>query len=346
MYKTHSVLFALAAASALIGQEGTKETAPVVASVAASVAVVELGSGAHRYRWVHDWGRLPSGKEIGNTHGCMVIDKSGRILVNTDTEHAVLMFSPAGEVVGSFGKEYGGGMHGMCLRVEDQHEVLYLAHTSRHEVLKATIEGKVLWTISWPEASGIYEKEDQYNPTAIAVAADGRIFVADGYGRSWVHIYDSQRKYLKSFGGPGTDKGKFQTPHGLLLDNRGKEPLLLVCDRANHRLQWFTLDGTYVRMMDKDLRLPCNAWPLADGELAVADLEGRVSILGKDDKVMVQLGDTASKALQGVNGVARDLWEDGMFFSPHSVCADSQGNLFVMDWNSVGRITKLLKLAK
>ena len=32
---------------------------------------------------------------------------------------------------------------------------------------------------------------------------------------------------------------------------------------------------------------------------------------------------------------------DGEFLSPHSVCWDQQGNLYVMDWNFLGRVTKL-----
>jgi hypothetical protein len=200
-----------------------------------------------------------------------------------------------------------------------------------------------------PDQAGIYENEGQYKPTAVAVAPDGRIFVGDGYGKSWVHLYDKERKYLKSIGGPGTEDGKFQTPHGLWLDKRGSsdshgEPLLLVCDRENHRLQWFTLDGAFVRKMDQGLKRPCNAWALADGGLAVADLVGRVTILDRDDKVLCHLGDKADPKLQAQNGVGREHWQDGVFFSPHSVCEDRHGDLYVMDWNSLGRIAKLSKL--
>lgn len=306
---------------------------------------VLLGSGAHTYRWVDDWCRGPGGKDLGNTHGCMVVDQQGNLLANTDTEHAVVVYGRDGTLLRTWGAEFRGGLHGMCHRVEAGKEVLYLAHTRRHEVVKTTLEGVVLWTLGWPEASGIYEREDQFNPTAVAVAPDGRIFVADGYGRSWVHVYDAERRYLKSFGGPGTEPGKFQTPHGLWLDGRGKEPLLLVCDRENHRLQWFTMEGVFVRQMAKDLRRPCNVWPLGDGGLVVADLAGRISILSADDQVVLQLGDNEDPKLRAQNGVPRAQWRAGQFLSPHSVCADAAGNLYVMDWNSLGRITKLEKVA-
>lgn len=309
---------------------------------AAAPAPIVLGQGAHRYEWVHDWGKRD--QDIGNTHGCLVLDREGRLLANTDTEQAVLIYSADGKLLGSWGKQFRGGLHGMCLRTEGDQQFLYLAHTGRHEALKATLDGKVLWTIAWPQGSGIYASEEEYKPTAIAVAPDGRIFVADGYGKSWVHLYDKDRQYLKSIGGPGDKQGQFHTPHGMWLDTRGKEPLLLVCDRENHRLQWFDLDGRFVRMMDQDLRRPCNVCPLPDGGLAVADLAGRVSILDKDDKVVAQLGDNPDEKLRAQNGVQRAQWQDGVFLSPHSVCADAAGNLYVMDWNFLGRISKLLKL--
>lgn len=301
-----------------------------------------LGQGRHRYEWVRGFGQLPDGKNLGNTHGAMVVDQKGRLFANTDTEQAVVIFDAAGKLLSSWGKEYRGGLHGMCLRVEDGVEYLYLVHTSRHEALKTTLDGKVLWTLGWPEASGIYTEEKQFNPTSIAVGPDGRIFVADGYGRSWVHLYDQDRNYVKSFGGPGKEAGKMQTPHGLWLDSRGKEPLLLVCDRENHRLQWFTMDGEFVRSMDQDLRRPCNVWPLRDGGLVVADLVGRITILDAADKVVLHLGDNEDPKKRAQNGIPREQWRDGQFLSPHSVCVGNDGSIYVMDWNFLGRISKLL----
>ncbi|MCR9248240.1 MAG: hypothetical protein NXI31_24695 [bacterium] len=305
---------------------------------------VLLGKGEHTYRWVSDWARTADGKDLGNTHGCLVVDSRGQILANTDTEHAVVVFGVDGKTVSRWGKEFRGGLHGMCHRVEDGQEVLYLAHTGRHEVVKTTIDGKVLWVLGWPKESGVYEHANQYRPTAVAVAPDGRIFVGDGYGKSWIHVWDRDRRYLASFGGRGKADGKLRTPHGLWLDDRGDQPLLCVCDRENHRLQWFDLDGKFVRKMDEDLRRPCNLWPLPGGGLVVADLVGRVTILGEGDRPVVHLGDNPDPKKRAKNGIPRAQWQDGEFLSPHSVCADAAGNLYVMDWNFLGRITKLEKL--
>jgi len=336
---TNHFAVAFAAATvlrAMVAQEPSPVPAPTW-----QIPNERAGQPAFSYRWDAGW---PVGAKngLGNTHGCIVVSRDGNVLVNTDTEAAVMVFSPAGELVRQWGKEFHGGLHGMTLRVEDGVEFLYLAHTRRHEVVKTTMAGDVLWTIGWPEASGIYENEQQFVPTAVAVGPDGRIFVADGYGRSWVHVFDAERRYVKSFGGPGTEPGKMQTPHGLWLDARGKEPLLLVCDRENHRLQWFTMDGAFVRLMDRDLRRPCNVWPFEAG-LVVADLAGRVTVLDGKDAVVAHLGDNPDETQRAQNDVPKAKWRDGVFLAPHSVCVDASGNVYVMDWNSTGRVSRLVR---
>ena len=218
-----------------------------------------LGNRDHRYRWVEDWLKLPEGMSLGNTHGAVCVDKAGRVYFNTDREHAIVVVGPDGRVERTFGEEWKGGLHGMALVEEDGEEFLYIAHTGRHCAAKLTLEGRVVWTLPWPEASGKYQNEGQYRPTGIAIAPDGTIFVADGYGQSWIHRYGADRTYLGSFGGPGTEPGKMRTPHGLVMEVMGDAAYLLVCDRENRRLQRFDMEGELVRAEGAVLERPCNA---------------------------------------------------------------------------------------
>jgi hypothetical protein len=307
------------------------------------VPAPRLGTGDHVFEWDSNFGKRPDGKELGNTHGCVAIDSAGRIYFNTDTDDAVMVFEANGAFVKSWGKDFRGGLHGMTIVKEAKREVIYLAHTGRHEVVKATLDGEVLRSFGFPALSGVYTKPEEFHPTSVVVAPSGEMFIADGYGKSWVHKYDAQGEYVSSFGGPGSEPGKMQTPHGLLIDTRGPKPTLIVADRENHRLQVFDLDGVLLEVVDHDLRRPCNV-ALAGEALAIADLAGRVTILGAKNELVCHLGDNPDESLRAQNGVPREKWKDGEFLAPHGVAWSTGGDLYVLDWNFLGRVTKLIRV--
>lgn len=308
---------------------------------------VILGPEGHRYRWVPDWLKLPEGMKLGNTHGCVAVDSAGRVYFNTDSKHAVVVASPDGEVLGSWGADWAGGLHGMTIVQEDEGEFCYLSHTGRHEIAKVTLDGKLVWKSGYPAASGVYKGAGQYRPTGIAVAPTGDIYVGDGYGQSYCHRFSPAGEFLGSFGGPGTEPGKMRTPHGMVIERAGEATYVLVCDRENHRLQRFDLEGNLVRVETPGLRRPCNGVFTGD-VLAIADLMGRVTLLGLDEDgeryVVAHLGDNPEPSRRGVNGVPTEQWADGEFLSPHGIGADAEGNLYVLDWNRNGRVSKLERL--
>ena len=302
----------------------------------------KMGIGAHTYEWSLTWGRRPDGKDLGNTHGCIQVDKAGRIYCNTDTRDAVMVFDRDGKLLSTWGNEFKGGLHGMTLVSEGGEEFLYLAHTGRHEVAKATLEGRILWTMGYPKSSGLYKGSDKYLPTSVAIAPNGDIFVADGYGMSWIHQFSKDRKYVRSFGGPGTEPGKLRTPHGLLMDTRADPVTLLVADRENHRLQRFDLKGKHLEVIEGMFRRPCNI-ALNGTDLAVPDLAGRVTILNDKNELVVHLGDQPDPKKRARNDVPKSQWAPGVFLSPHGAAFDGAGNLYVLDWNRHGRLTQLKK---
>jgi len=304
---------------------------------------VVLSSEHVSYEWKKGWGKLPDGMSFGNTHGCVVVDSKGRVYMNTDTENAVIVFEADGTFVKSWGKQLAGGLHGMCLVKEGDAEFLYLAHTGRHEVLKSTLDGEILLALSWPEEAKVYENAGQYAPTSVAVAADGTLYVADGYGRSYIHQYDRERKYARTFGGPGTELGQLRTPHGIWIDASGEEPVLLVADRENQRVQSFSLDGKPLGIVVNEVRRPCSVHQAGD-RTVIADLAGRITVLDRKLKILGQLGDNPDPNRRAQNGVPRDQWKDGEFLSPHNAHLAPNGDLYVLDWNYLGRITKLVRL--
>ena len=298
------------------------------------------GDGSWTYAWQPGWMNLPDGVETGNTHGCVALDSAGRVYLNTDSARAVMVFAPDGTFLRAFGEDLARGLHGMEITGEGAEERLWLTHTGRHEVLQATLEGEILWRLPWPEESGLYGSAGEYKPTSVAVAPDGRFWVADGYGKGWVHAYSPDRKWLQAFGGPGKEPGKFRTPHGITWDEEiGR---LVVADRENRRLQVFTSDGKLDRVVDSDLRRPCHVDAGPHG-WAVAELAGRVSLLDREGNALARLGDQPDPDLRAKNGIPRDQWKDGEFLSPHCAAWGPGGDVWVVDWNAKGRLTRLVR---
>jgi sugar lactone lactonase YvrE len=306
-----------------------------------------LGFGDHTYEAIHDWGDLPPDIAYGNTHG-VAEDSQGRIYIN-HTVHktsakadAVVVFDAAGKFITSWGAEFKGGAHGMHLAKEGGTEYFYLCDTARHLLVKTTLDGKVVWERGCPDETGGYKKTDEYVPTNVATAPDGTVFVSDGYGRNYIHVYKPDGTYLRSFGGSGKLAGHMRTPHGLIVDTRGKEPLLVVADRGNARLQYFTLAGEHVKFVIEELRAPCH-FHTRGTELLVPDLKSRVTIFDANNKLIVHLGD--GKDFANIRDKDRSAFTPGQFVAPHGGIFDSKGNIFIVEWVEVGRVTKLRRVS-
>ncbi len=352
-------------ATAASRREFLKTTAAAALSTAVAPSILHaedksesklpvLGEGAHRYEAIHGWGELPAHVVWGETHG-VAIDETGLIYIKhrssaSEPMDAIVVFDPQGKFVRSFGKEYHGGGHGIDIRKENGQEFLYLCDVKNRLVAKTTLGGEPLWKMHFPEQAGVYEKLEQYNPTNVAFAPDGGFYVADGYGSSYIHQYDKDAKWIRTWGGFGTEEGKMRTPHGIWLDDRpGREPAIVVADRANARLQYFTLDGKFLSITP-GVSFPAH-FDIRGTDLLVPDLHARVTILDQDNGVIAHLGyDPAwtERVLGGGKFTMRgtpDQWQSGRFIHPHDACYDRDGNIFVVEWVPTGRVTKLRHLS-
>jgi len=311
-----------------------------------SKAPIILGSGSHKYECIHDWLTPPEGMLFGDTHG-LAQDSKGRIFLchtvheGSKSDDTVCVYDENGKFIKSWGARFKGGAHGLDLRMENGKEYMYHCDIAHHQVVKTDLDGKVVWEFGAPVPSNKYLHGEPFTPTNVAFAPDGNFFVGDGYGSNWIHKFDIDGNYIDTFGGPGKEPGQVQQPHGLWLDPRGKEPLLAVADRANRRIQYFTLDGKHVSFVTEGMRQPCH-FSIMGSEMLVPDLDSVITVLDHDNKVIVQLGDGFPSNLRDH---PRSDFIPGKFIHPHDAIFLRNGDILVAEWVPIGRVTLLKRVA-
>lgn len=320
------------------------------------------GSGAHTYEVIHDWPRLPGNLKFGNTHG-IVTDSQGRVIVahtvhkSSESGDAIAIFDAQGDFVKSWGAEMRGGAHGLTIRREGSDEFLYHCDNVKGYVRKTTLDGEVVWVLHAPVMSGLYRKAGEYRPSNLAIAPNGDLYVADGYGKFYIHHYDAKTRYVRTFGGSReemdrnkgreTSAGTTIWPHAIGIDTRGPRPLLMVGERGdNRRIQYFSLDGKPLHTVKDGVRWPSTFETRGDS-LLMPDLKAVVTLFDKDNKPVVQLGDgqqADGRTYEGIRDKDRAAFPGGRFVAPHAATFDAEGNIYVAEWVEVGRVTKLRKV--
>jgi len=300
-----------------------------------------LGQNNKRYSLDTHWSQADVAKYPVNDCHEMVQDSKGRILLLTnETKNNVLIYDKKGKLLTTWGNEYPGA-HGLTLFNENGTEVLFICDNKRHQVIKTTIDGRVLLVLDYPKETGQYTKADEYIPTETAIAPNGDIYVADGYGKDFIIQYDSTGRYLNYFGGRGSEEKHLLNAHGICLDFREKnKPNLIVTSRQQNAFKRFTLGGEYINTVS----LP-GAWvcrPVINGDYLYSAVlqtntkqgqqSGFVTILDKDFKVVSNL---AGAAPNYVDGKLDEMYQTVKCFQyPHDVCVDDEENLYIAQWNS------------
>jgi hypothetical protein len=359
---------ALAAAPAVVTASKTDSTTDVGKTI--------IGDGDHRYEVDHHWAQLPDKYTWQTTHN-VAVDGQGLVYVihegrfDQKDHPSIFVFDADGKFVRAFAPQFQGGGHGLEVHQEGGEEFLYVTgYQQIRAFAKLTLKGETVWHKYAPMEAGIYaagedlaprqEKDnpwgrDRFMPTNFAFCPSGGFYLADGYGGYCIHCYDAEGNWVSKFGKPSDDQdadGTFDTPHGVWIDNRPEpgasatgEPKVIVTDRANARLQWFTLEGKHLRTQDGFL-LPANADTYGE-LLLIPDLVGRVFLLNGKNEVVAQLGDDHERIAADKKNIRADesLWRPGKFVHPHDACFDADGNIYVAEWVQRGRISKLRKLA-
>jgi hypothetical protein len=338
--------------------------APFVHSAKKTDSPLIVGEGEHRFEVQHDWPQLPDKYTWQTTHN-VAVDSARNLYVihegraDQPDHPSIFVFDADGQFVRAFGQQFQGGGHGIEIRQEGSDEFLYVcAYQQVKSFAKLTLKGETVWQQYAPMQSGVYAPEedtqraatwgrDRFLPTNFAFLNDGGFLLVDGYGSFYIHRFDKDGKWQSCFGGPGAGQGKFQTPHGIWIDQRaGREPSIVICDRANMTLQYLSLDGEYLETLP-GYGLPANVetWK---NLMVVPELHARVTLLNEKNDVVARLGDDVARIKgEGGNTIRTDRtkWQAGKFVHPHDACFDHDGSLFVAEWVGTGRVSKLKRLS-
>ncbi len=277
----------------------------------------------------------------------VAVDSRDRVYALTRYDSRVIVYEPDGTFIRSWGEPFlSARPHGLTIGPDD---CAYLVDDGDQTVKKYTLDGQLLLTLgtsgessdtgidraasSWAGLIESIKGGPPFNrPTSAAVAPNGDLYVADGYGNCKVHHYDSSGNLIESFGEPGGEPGAFRTPHDITIDPLGR---LLVADRENERIQVFDAAGNFVEQWS-DMRRPSSVVTSGD-RVFVAEFPipvgGYTWPRGENYEYVdarISVYDLSGERLAefGADGVP---WASGNFVAPHGLDVDSKGNLFVAE---------------
>lgn len=339
---------------------------------------MRIGDGKTDYEWVEGWALIPDSESASNgwAHHDVAVTASGDVISFHPGDATMLVFDAQGNLSRSWATNFADA-HGMTIVMEDGTEYLWVADNGRKrsadlayeyasatarggpplhatetrgQVVKMSLQGEVVQAISRPKLA-IYET-GVYSPTSVAVnEANGDVWVADGYGQSYVHRFDRSGTYIASINGE-EGAGRFNTPHAVLVDTRKLEPELYIADRANGRVQVYDLEGNFKRDFGSDFLTTPSALAVYGDTMIIAELKARLAVVDADDKLVGYLGDNLPVAdvlgwpnnlNDAGNPVRTALLEAGKFNSPHGMAIDSTGSVYVSEWLIGGRFIKLAR---
>jgi len=271
------------------------------------------------YRVVANWPQLPAGLALGQATA-VATDSRGHVFVFHRGEKPIVVFDSDGKLLRSFGDGLFKSAHG--LRV-DREDCVWVTDTEGHVVKRFSNDGKLQLTLGEPNVLGLDERHFN-KPADIAFAANGDVFVADGYGNSRVVKFDRTGKFLLTWGKPGTGPSEFNVPHNIRVDSRGQ---VYVADRENNRVQVFDASGKFLTQFGG--LAPFGLFITPRDEVFIADgLVHKVWQVGLDGKVVASFG------TQGAT--------PGQLNLPHGIHVAADGALYVTEITGK-RVQKFVK---
>jgi len=256
--------------------------------------MVTLGTGMYTYTLVENWAKLPPGQTLAMV-SAIATDSQDRVYAFQRKDPPILIFDREGNLQSSWGNGAFVFAHGFYI----ENDIVYVTDRDTSICMVYTLDGKPIQMLGRhgqhsdtgcenpgdlvPRAAGPFNY-----PAELVPSPSGDLYVADGYRNSRVHRFSSEGELKQSWGEPGkTDPNNFHLPHSLLIDN----DRVIVCDRENHRIQVFSLDGQFQEIWN-DIQRPMDISRDRNSNFVVSegqvDGSARISILDNSGGVLAR----------------------------------------------------------
>ena len=230
---------------------------------------------------------------------------------------------------------------------------LFIADTNNNRIRVISADGA---TVSTYAGDGVQNFADGSTSTArfsfpsgVALAADGRLFVADTINQR-IRVISADGATVSTYAGIGsigfangsTSTARFNSPRGIALAADGR---VFVADQSNHRIRVISADGatvsTYAGSGSFGLANgstttarfsePRGVAVAADGRVFVADtVNHRIRVISADGATVSTYAGSGNRGFVG-GGFADGSTSTAQFDDPTDVVVASDGRLFVAD---------------
>jgi DNA-binding beta-propeller fold protein YncE len=190
------------------------------------------------------------------------IDRHGNVMVADTHYFRLLIYSPVGDLLETFGgtEGHGPGEFGFLTdAIEDSQGNLYVSEYGEFDRIQKFAPDRT-FLLEW---GGHGSEPGQFaRPQSMTVDQRDQLWVADACNHR-IQVFDAEGRLVKRWGTQGSRPGQLSYPYGVALDGQDQ---VYVSEYGNHRVQKFTPEGHSIGCWGTDGRAPgelYNPWALA-----------------------------------------------------------------------------------